>query len=99
ERDGRADGVDEVDVPAFEIPGRRLDHLQLALGVPDVQNEVGALVEPLLPEPLSQSVDQYLILAAEVDDPHARDVPGRLPPGGERRDERAEGKNDQSNEP
>jgi Aldo/keto reductase family len=36
---------------------------------------------------------------AEEDDPHAIDVPGRLPPGEVRREERAEGEDDQSKEP
>jgi hypothetical protein len=91
--------VDEVDLLSLELPRRRLDGLRIALCVPDVQNVVFALFEPQLPEPLPQFVDHHLIHTAVVDDPHAIDVPGRLPAGGVWRDERAQGEDDQSNEP
>src|SRR5262249_36194193 len=77
-------GVDEDDFPAFEIPRRRLDRLQIVLGFPDVQDEVFSLFQPELPESLPQSVDHHLVFAAEVDDPNARDIPGRLTLGGKR---------------
>jgi hypothetical protein len=40
-----------------------------------------------------------MIRTAEVDDPYAMDVPGRLPPGGMRRGEEAEHQGNAKDEP
>jgi len=91
ESDLRGDGIDDLNPAALEIPRRLLGQLGIPLDLPDVQDEMLALLEPQLPQSLPQSVRHHMVITAHVDDPDAMAARRRLPPDDVRSGEQADG--------